>query len=205
MGLQVARAGELRAAIERLPLRTRQAMLEGIQSNPIIVGADGDPRGGVCPVYATARPPSKRVGAPFARAWDRYAGARMPRPASKRELRALSSMLESSIALEADTPPVVSLHAGIAAHKATQARNRAAEQAREEREVRESRRLAERSEPRRDTGERDRSGELSRRSGWGWLRPVRRLDEFERALQTIDDMAREAESAAESEHLVTTS
>ncbi|MBA2420597.1 MAG: hypothetical protein H0V57_05650, partial [Thermoleophilaceae bacterium] len=100
-------------------------MLDGIQKNSIIVGADGDPRGGVCPIYATSSPPSKRVGRPFARAWDRYAGARLGRPASERELNTLRSMLETSIELERDTEPVVSLHAGIVAHKASEARTRA--------------------------------------------------------------------------------
>ncbi len=190
-------AGELRAAIDRLPLATRTAMLDGIQTNPIIVGADGDPRGGVCPVYAISNPPSRRIGRPFARAWDRYAGARLPRRASERELLTLRSMLETSIELE--TEQTVFLHAAIVAHKASQARSRAVMPAPETRAP----------APRRGSGERDRTGELSRRHGWAWMRPVRRLDDYERALQALEDMARdvgsESESEFDSEPLVTTS
>ena len=187
-------ASELRAAIDRLSLATRQRMLDGIQKNSIIVGADGDPRGGVCPIYATSSPPSKRVGRPFARAWDRYAGARLGRPASERELNTLRSMLETSIELERDTEPVVSLHAGIVAHKASEARTRAASAARETRpSVGETSGPA----PRRDSGERDRTRELSQREGWAWMRPFRRYDEYERALEALDDMARQAGVEAE--------
>ncbi len=190
-------AGELRAAIDRLPLATRTAMLDGIQTNPIIVGADGDPRGGVCPVYAISNPPSRRIGRPFARAWDRYAGARLPRRASERELLTLRSMLETSIEME--TEQTVFLHAAIVAHKASQARSRAVEPVRETRPpARQTRRPA----PRRDSGERDRTGELSRRHGWAWTRPVRRYDDYERALQALDEMAREAGSESDQERLV---
>jgi len=177
-------------------------MLDGIQKNSIIVGADGDPRGGVCPIYATSSPPSKRVGRPFARAWDRYAGARLGRPASERELNTLRSMLETSIELERDTEPVVSLHAGIVAHKASEARTRAASAARETRpSVGETSGPA----PRRDSGERDRTRELSQREGWAWMRPFRRYDEYERALEALDDMAREAGPESEPERLVPSS
>lgn len=190
MRRQESRAGDLRAAIDRLPLSTRQAMLEGIEANPIVVGGDGDPRGGVCPVYAIARPPSKQVGRPFARAWDRYAAAWMPRPATERELRTLRSMLETSIELE--TEPAVFLDAAIAAHKASQARSRV---------VRERQERA----PRPDSGERDRTGELSRRHGWAWLRPVRRYDDYERMLEAVDGMAQEACAESDPERLLPSS
>ncbi len=197
MRRQDATAGELRAAIDRLPLATRIGMLEGIQTNPIVVGADGDPRGGVCPVYAISSPPPKRIGRPFAHAWDRYAGARLPRRASERELLTLRSMLEASIELEAEA--AVPLNAAIAAHMASQARSRAVSPVRETPSLaRESRRPA----SRRDSGERDRTGELSRRHGWAWTRPVRRYDDYERALQMLEDMAREAGAAPETERLV---
>lgn len=199
MGRQAERAGkagELRAAINRLPLTTRQAMLEGIQTDPIIVGADGNARGGVCPLYATANPPAKRIGRPFARAWDRFAGARLARPANERELRTLRSMLETSIERETERetelPPVVSLHAAIAEHKASQARTRAASSVGE----------TQSSAPRPDSGEHDRTGELSRRHGWAWLRPFRRYDEYERALQALEDLARDALPEPEPERLV---
>jgi hypothetical protein len=198
MKRQEATARQLRAAIDRLPLATRRAMLDGIQTNPIVVGADGDPRGGVCPVYAISDPPSRRIGRPFARAWDRYAGAWLPRRASERELLTLRSMLETSIELE--TEPAVFLDAAIVAHKASQARSRAVTSVHETRPpARQPRRPA----PRRDSGERDRTGELSRRRGWAWTRPVRRYDDYERALQALEEMEREAGSESEQERLVT--
>ena len=43
---------ELRLTIDCLPLRTRIAMLEGVRSNDIIVGAYADRAGGVCPALA---------------------------------------------------------------------------------------------------------------------------------------------------------
>jgi hypothetical protein len=39
--------------------------------------------------------------------------------------------------------------------------------------------------PRRDTGERNRAHELRGRPGWAWLRPFRRLDEYEEALSAL--------------------
>ena len=205
MGRQTARASELRAAIDRLPLATRRAMLDGIEGSSIIVGADGDPRGGVCPVYAISSPPSKRVGRPFARAWDRYARVRLSRPASERELRTLRSMLETSIELE--TEPTVFLDAAIAAHRASEARSQAASHVREEnvRETHPSAREAREPAPRRDSGDRDRTGELSRRHGWAWLRPVRSYDDYERMLQAVDEMAREARPEPEPERLASSS
>lgn len=203
MGQQAVRAHELRAAVDRLPLATRRAMLEGIQSESIIVGADGNPRGGVCPIYATASPPSKRIGAPFARAWDRFAGARMGRPASEGELRTLRSMLETSIGMAAEpAEPAVSLRAAIAAHKASQARTRA----RALPPVRETRPTGDQTgdqtrnpAPRRDTSERDRTAELAQQHGWAWLRPFRRYDDYERALLALEEMVPQAETRLEDE------
>jgi hypothetical protein len=40
--------------------------------------------------------------------------------------------------------------------------------------------------PRRPTGESHRAAELRGRPGWAWLRPFRRLDEYERALAEIE-------------------
>jgi hypothetical protein len=97
-------ARDLRAAIDRLPLHTRHAMLAGIQANRIIVGGYTDGRGGVCPMLAAHRNGGRTSLASFARAWDRYTGApRRPRAATGRELNALTAMLEASILL-AETP-----------------------------------------------------------------------------------------------------
>jgi hypothetical protein len=44
-----------------------------------------------------------------------------------------------------------------------------------------------------DTGERHRGGELGAREGWAWLRPFRRLDEYERALAQLAERERDVE------------
>jgi hypothetical protein len=41
----------------------------------------------------------------------------------------------------------------------------------------------------RPTGERHRAGELGDRPGWAWLRPQRRLDEYERALAELEQVS----------------
>ena len=90
-------AERLRFAVEALPTRTREAMLKGIDSNPIIVGAYVDRDGGVCPMLAAHRNGGRTSLASFARAWDRYTGAKRPRLATRRELRTLRSLLEASL------------------------------------------------------------------------------------------------------------
>jgi hypothetical protein len=93
-------ARDLRTAIDCLPLETRKAMLTGVETNRIIVGAYTDRKGGVCPMLAAHRNGGRTSLASFAHAWDRYTGARgRPRPASDRELHTLTAMLEASIAL----------------------------------------------------------------------------------------------------------
>src|SRR3954464_11709143 len=96
------RAAELRQAIDCLPERTRKAMLDGIDSNQIIVGAYTDNEGGICPMLAAHRNGGRTSLASFARAWDSYTGvrARRARPATERELGTLRTMLEASIALD---------------------------------------------------------------------------------------------------------
>src|ERR687897_3319667 len=97
-------ARDLRTAIDCLPLQTRRAMLAGVEGNRIIVGAYTDRRGGVCPMLAAHRNGGRTSLASFARAWDRYTGARgKPRPATERELNTLRAMLEASIMIE-ETP-----------------------------------------------------------------------------------------------------
>jgi hypothetical protein len=93
-------ARDLRTAIDCLPLHTREAMLEGISSGRIIVGAYTDRQGGVCPMLAAHRNGGRTSLASFARAWDRYTGVRRARAATPRELTALRAMLEASIATE---------------------------------------------------------------------------------------------------------
>jgi hypothetical protein len=145
-------------------------MLEGVHSNRIIVGAYVDREGGVCPMLAAHRNGGRTSLASFARAWDRYTKAGgWPRPATERELRTLTAMLEASIAL--DEQGDGELGEAIADHRATV----------------DARERTRRRRPR-DTGERDRTRELRTRHGWAWLRPFRRLDEYEVAMRELEDL-----------------
>jgi hypothetical protein len=101
---------ELRLAIDCLPLRTREAMLEGVRDEAIIVGAYSDRDGGVCPMLAAHRHGGRTSFVSFARAWDRFAGARRARRATRRELLALEAALEASIAAETDLGEAVAEH-----------------------------------------------------------------------------------------------
>ena len=265
--MQRQRAQDLRAAVDRLPLSTRQNMLRGLERNTIIVGADGNVRGGRCPMMAASVGSSKVTGKPFARAWDAYAGVRFSRPATRHELQTLRTMLIASIDAEtaqpmdlaqavstftvageesfapsapapvpvpaptagrasvgwtpiptppADwqaegtpaaqpsrpvdpaplrsdaDPPAMDLRAAIEAHMASKERTDAAERAK-------SRAPKVRRTERVQTGERDRSRELERRHGWAWLRPFRNLDDFERAVQQLEEAERVGIAALEEE------
>ena len=114
-------ARDLRLAINCMPQGTRQAMLEAIEENRIIVGAYTDSRGGICPMLAAHRHGGRTSLASFARAWDRYTKAgEGPRPASERELRTLKAMLEEAIAL-ADDLDTSDFKQVIAEHRAAMA------------------------------------------------------------------------------------
>src|SRR4051795_7723780 len=91
---------DLRLTIDCLPVRTRRAMLEGIRSNEIIVGAYADRAGGVCPMLAAHRCGGRTSFVSFARAWDRFAGSRKARRATPRELRILEGQIEGSLLAE---------------------------------------------------------------------------------------------------------
>jgi hypothetical protein len=91
-------ARRLRLAVDRLPPRTKEAMLRGISTNRIIVGAYVDPRsGGICPMLAAHRNGGRTDLAVFARAWDEYTNPRRPRRATRREVAKLRSLLERSL------------------------------------------------------------------------------------------------------------
>jgi hypothetical protein len=105
---------DLRLAIDCLPLRTREAMLEGIRANDIIVGAYSDRFGGVCPMLAAHRHGGRTSFVSFAHAWDRFAGAKRARRATQRELRVLTAHLEASILAEADLGAAIRDHQAIA-------------------------------------------------------------------------------------------
>src|SRR3954468_15234833 len=108
---------DLRLAIDCLPVRTRRAMLQGIRTNEIIVGAYADRAGGVCPMLAAHRCGGRTSFVSFAHAWDRFAGSRKARRATPRELRILEGQIEAS--LLAEDP--LDLGAAIAAHAALRA------------------------------------------------------------------------------------
>ena len=103
---------DLRRAIDALPVRTREAMLDGIRSNPIIVGAYTDNNGGICPMLAAHRNGGRATHLPFARSWDRFSGTRKTRRASEREVRVLEAQLEASLLAAED----VDLKAAISDH-----------------------------------------------------------------------------------------
>ncbi|TMK42504.1 MAG: hypothetical protein E6G56_00095 [Actinobacteria bacterium] len=109
----------LRAVIDRLPVPTRVAMLEGVDSSTIIVGAYTSRDGGECPMLAAHRRGGRAEGGidyvTFARTWDRFTGARGPRPATRRELGILRAQLQSSLLAEHD----VDLAGAIREHRAT--------------------------------------------------------------------------------------
>ena len=171
-------AHELRISIDCLPVRTRQAMLDGIDANRIIVGAYTDRQGGVCPMLAAHRRGGRTSLASFARAWDRYTRAgKGPRPATDRELLTLRTMLEASIA--SDSGVDEELKRMVASHKASKARNGSGQGRR------------------RPTGDRDRTAELRDRHGWAWTRLFRRYDAYEMALQQLRESEAEPEREKE--------
>jgi hypothetical protein len=192
---------DLRLAIDCLPRRTRTAMLEGIGTNEIIVGAysNGD---GICPMLAAHRAGGRTSLIAFAQAWDRVAfrGGRTThaRRATERELLILRSHLEASL-LE-DDAPVAELAAARREHLDLVARRQPAPPpgpgSREAERPGDPDRSAEMrqrpgdpdrsSELRQRPGDPDRSAELRHRPGWRWTRIVRRYDEYERILRRLD-------------------
>lgn len=91
-------------------------MLSGVRANSIIVGAYSSRDGGICPMLAAHRTGGRTSFEGFAKAWDRYTGAKgRARPASEREIRTLITMLEASIA---DSPGATTdLGTAIAEHR----------------------------------------------------------------------------------------
>ncbi len=114
---------DLRNAIDRLPTRTREAMLEGIRANPIVAGAYTDNEGGICPMLAAHRHGGRTTLLAFARSWDAFAATGRVRRATKRELRILEGQLQASLLKEAGW---VDLGTAIADHEALKARHEAA-------------------------------------------------------------------------------
>ena len=158
---------DLRRAIDCLPVETRAAMLEGVRSNDIIVGAYTNRDGGVCPMLAAHRNGGRTSLISFARTWDRFTGAKRARRATERELRMLTAHLEASLMAEG----LPELEDVVATHRERLETN-----------------VAEHGEIRRAVrpGDPDRSQELIDREGWAWMRPFRRWDAYERALGIVE-------------------
>ncbi|MGH2981077.1 MAG: hypothetical protein ACRDKV_03420 [Solirubrobacterales bacterium] len=176
-------AGRLRTAVDLLPRHTREAMLRGIESNPIIVGGYTDKEGGVCPMLAAHRNGGRTSFASFARAWDAFTGAgKRPRRASRREIRALRTYLEMSL-LEDDTRigGEASL-ASIANQIRTERRQFAVR-----RDTAERTGAPERPRP----GDPHRARDLRRRPRWSWLRPTRRYDVFQATMAAASEQISE--------------
>jgi hypothetical protein len=112
---------QLEASIECLPRGTREAMLDGIRTRPIIAGAYTDNRGGICPMLAAHRGGARTSLLSFARSWDAFARAERVRRATRRELRVLEDLLVASLEHDSD------LGAAIAEHRKSASRGAAAE------------------------------------------------------------------------------
>src|SRR3954447_25126200 len=89
-------AARLRAAVDMLPIETKQAMLAGLDDETIITGAYTHD-GGICPMLAAHRRGGRTDRESFAKCWDRYTGASKGRRATEREIRTLRCMLEASL------------------------------------------------------------------------------------------------------------
>jgi hypothetical protein len=162
-----ATINDLRLAIDCLPASTKIAMLDGIRSNQIIVGAYSDGRG-ICPMLAAHRAGGRTSFISFAKAWDAFAfrdaSRGRARRATERELLILTTHLEAS--LLAEDAPETDLAAALAEHRELLGRPRPTAEVR--------------------PGDADRSAELERRAGWAWMRAFRRYDDYQRALARLD-------------------
>jgi hypothetical protein len=153
-------------------------MLRGIERNPIIVGAYTDGEGGICPMLAAHRNGGRTNFASFAEAWDEFTGAERPRQATRREIRALRSYLEMSL-LEDDVQgaSLAQIADGIRSERREEAARAPVEPSVEADVVR--------------PGDRNRFRELRLRRRWSWLRPARRLDNFEATLAAAEEQLSE--------------
>ena len=176
---------ELRVAVERLPRHTKEAMLRGIETNRIIVGAFVDSSsGGICPMLAAHRNGARTSVSEFARAWDNYTCAKRPRRATRREVGTLRSLLEWSLDLQSGLPSG-SLAEAAALIRAEREEFRCAATTSTDRPVK----------PPAETGERDRGRELRLRRDWAWMRPTRRLDEYKDLLAAAEEQLAEQRAA----------
>ena len=112
----------LRLAIDCMPVRTREAMLDGVRANQrILVGAYVDERGGVCPMLAAHRCGGRTDFLSFAKSWDRFARAGgRKRAATEREIGILIAQLQASL----DAAEGLELDTAIEEHRELLARGR---------------------------------------------------------------------------------
>jgi hypothetical protein len=91
------RVRALQRAVERLPVESRRAMLEGLGEGPIIAGAYsvGPAQ---CPGLAAYRRGARTGYSDFAKAWDRYARGRGVRRARRQDIATLVAILRASLA-----------------------------------------------------------------------------------------------------------
>lgn len=89
-------AARLRAAVDMLPIETKEAMLVALETDTIVTGAYTHD-GGVCPMLGAHRRGGRTDRESFAKCWDRYTGAGKGRRATEREIRTLRCMLEASL------------------------------------------------------------------------------------------------------------
>jgi hypothetical protein len=90
-------AQALSRAVGELPMITRRAMLAALEADELIVGAYTDRSGRVCPMLAAHRRGARTDVGSFPRAWDAFARAARPRPATRHELEILKALLQESL------------------------------------------------------------------------------------------------------------
>jgi len=172
-------------AVEALPRHTREAMLRGIDTNRIIVGAYVDSRsGGICPMLAAHRNGGRTSVASFARAWDDFTDAKRPRRATRREVRTLRSLLEWSVGIDTSLP-TGSLAEAAAQIRAEREQFRCAATPIDEPDAD----ITITRTP--DTGDRHRAHEFRLRRDWAWMRPARQLDEYKDLLAAAEEQLAE--------------
>lgn len=119
-------ASDLRNAIDCLPEKTRRAMLDGVQANPIICGGYTDGNGGICPMLAAHRNGGRTDFIGFAMAWDKFTKTKKRRRVTHRELSELMVMLETSLGI---VPADKDLAGAVAEHQSLSRDRRAREAA----------------------------------------------------------------------------
>jgi hypothetical protein len=103
----------LERAVERLPVHSRRAMLQGLGEDTIIAGAYsvGPAR---CPGFAAYRRGARTGYSEFAAAWDRYARGRGVRRVKRDDVATLVGMLRATLEPEPTDlapPPSTNGHA----------------------------------------------------------------------------------------------